>query len=71
MKDKVLSASKLAFSIEEAAVLVGLGRNTTYELCRAGRIQTIRVGRRWIVPRASLENFLSIETGSGEPTQAA
>ncbi|MCL4474295.1 MAG: helix-turn-helix domain-containing protein [Actinobacteria bacterium] len=54
-------SEKWAFSIEEVAQLLGIGRNTAYEMCRIGRIPTVKLGRRKIVPRKALEKLLSSE----------
>jgi excisionase family DNA binding protein len=45
-------------TIEEAAQLMRIGRNSAYEAARRGEIPTIRIGRRLLVPRAALERML-------------
>ncbi len=63
-----MDSERLTFNIEEVAKLLGLGRTTTYELARAGRIPSVRLGRRLLVPRAALVRFLD-EQSSGTGTQ--
>jgi excisionase family DNA binding protein len=46
-------------TIPEVAVLLGVGRNTLYEAARRGEIPTLRIGRRLLVPRLALENWLT------------
>ncbi len=53
------------FTIEEAAEVLGVGRNTAYEAARRGEIPSIRLGRRILVPKAALERML--ESGNGDP----
>jgi excisionase family DNA binding protein len=48
----------LTYTIEEAAMLLGIGRNQAYEAARRGEIPTIRFGKRLVVPRAALTKLL-------------
>ena len=50
---------RLTFKIEEAAKLLGIGRNTAYEAVRTGTIPALRIGKRLVVPRQALERLLS------------
>jgi excisionase family DNA binding protein len=47
-------------SIEEAARLLGIGRSSAYEAARrdALPVRVLRIGRRFLVPRAPLERLL-------------
>ena len=49
------------YTVEEAAHLLGLGRNATYEAAKSGAIPTIRIGKRILVPKAALDRMLSGE----------
>lgn len=53
---------KLVYTVEEAGVLLGLGRSGTYEAVRRGDIPTIRIGRRLLIPRVALDRWL-LEAG--------
>jgi excisionase family DNA binding protein len=46
---------KLALSCPEAAKLLGLSRNTIYELVRQNKIPFIRYGKRILIPYAALK----------------
>jgi excisionase family DNA binding protein len=46
------------FTVEEARFRLGLGRSSIYEALRRGDIPYIRIGRRILIPRASLEQLL-------------
>jgi len=53
----------LLVGVREAARVLGLGRDTAYQLVREGRLRAVRVGRRVLVPRAELEAFIAREAG--------
>lgn len=40
---------KLTYTVDEAAKLIGLGRNTVYALAKAKKIPAIQVGRRYVI----------------------
>ena len=42
----------------EAGQMLGLGRTTTYEMVRTGKLPVLRFGRRLVVPRAQLAALL-------------
>lgn len=54
---------RLTLTVEEAAELLGVGRTSAYEGVRSGEIPAIRVGRRWLVPRAAFMKFLEGQHG--------
>ncbi len=39
--------------------ILGIGRNTAYELLREGKIKHVKVGRKYIVSKASLIKFIN------------
>ena len=58
---------KLAYSPMEVAELLGLGRSSTYQALAKGRIPSIRVGKKILIPKAGLVKLLSegqTESGS-------
>ena len=38
--------------------ILGIGRNTAYELIRSGQIRSVRIGRQIRIPRDALLEFL-------------
>jgi excisionase family DNA binding protein len=59
------AVSKLAFTVEEACEAVGLGRSYIYEAMSNGRLRSFKAGRRRLVSRAALVEFISaMELGS-------
>ncbi len=51
---------KLTVTIDEAAVALGIGRNSAYAAARTGEIPTIKVGKRVLVPIGALEKMLNV-----------
>jgi excisionase family DNA binding protein len=51
------------YSVDEAAELLGISRNTAFVLARENRlpVPVVRVGKRWLIVRAILDRFLSGE----------
>lgn len=54
----------LTVTVHEAAKLLGLGRDKTYALVACGRLRSVRVGKRIVIPRQEVEAFLEREAGS-------
>ena len=55
MDDKV---QKMAFSIDEAAMRVGLGRDAIYGAVRQGKLEAKKMGRRTLVTADALRRYL-------------
>lgn len=50
---------KMLLSVPEAAEVIGVGRSVLYELLRDARLSSVTVGRRRLIPRASLIEFVT------------
>ena len=48
----------LTLRVEDLMPILGIGRNTAYELVRSGQIRSIRIGRQLRVPKDALQTFL-------------
>ena len=55
-------ARRQTLTIEEAARVLGIGRNSAYEAARRGEIPTIKIGRQLVAPRAALDRILAGDT---------
>ena len=44
----------------QLAAYLHLGQNTVYELLRSERISSIRVGRKFIIPKKAVAQFLEL-----------
>ena len=45
--------------VNEAAALLGLGRSKVFELLAAGRLRSIAVGRRRLIPSGAIAEFIA------------
>jgi excisionase family DNA binding protein len=53
-------AERLAYSVDEAARLTGLSRDLLYDEMRRGNLDYLKIGRRRLITRQHLEQFLGI-----------
>lgn len=44
---------------DEARQILRIGRNSIYKLLAEGRIQAIRIGRKYVIPKNSLVQFIN------------
>ena len=54
-------AERLAFSPEEAAELLGISRELVHDLLRTGQLGSVKAGRRRLIGKHHLEEFLAGE----------
>lgn len=54
-----MTEERQTFTVEQAARIMGIGRNSAYEAIRRGEIPVLRIGRRLLVPKKALEDMLS------------
>lgn len=57
-KYRSLDELPLVLHVEDLMPILGIGRNTAYELVRSGQIRSIRVGRQLRVPKDAVIDFL-------------
>jgi len=62
--ERIREPATATITVEEAARLLGIGRQTAYRAVWSGQIPAIRLGTRWVIPRAGLERLLA---GDGQP----
>ena len=55
----VMLDQRQTLSVEAAAKVLGVGRNTAYEAIRKGELPAIRLGKRLLVPVIALERMLA------------
>ena len=58
-KYRSLDELPLALRVEDLMPILGIGRNTAYELVRSGQIRSIKIGRQIRVPRDAVVEFLA------------
>jgi excisionase family DNA binding protein len=49
--------------VEEAAHMLNVGRLTVYDLIRSGRLKSVKIGRRRLVPRTALDALIDGDEG--------
>lgn len=61
MENKYRSFNELPLTlrVEDLMPILGIGRNTAYELVRSGKIRSIRIGRQLRIPKDALAEYLS------------
>ena len=48
----------MTLRVEDLMPILGIGRNTSYQLIRSGQIRSVRIGRQIHIPRDALLEFL-------------
>ena len=61
-RPKPVPAERLAYSVDEAAQLTGLSRDLLYDQMRRGKLTYVKVGRRRLITRHHLQQFLGDAT---------
>ena len=51
----ITELTKLYYSMDEAAEILGVHRNTIKNRIKAGELQAVQIGRQWRIPREILE----------------
>jgi excisionase family DNA binding protein len=49
---------KLVYNAHEVSKVLNIGMNKVYELISQGKIPHVKVGRKYIIPKEALENWL-------------
>ena len=62
-EDEIMNAVKIGMTIEEAAECTGIGRNTMRKLVDWGKLPVLKVGRKTIIRRDTLERFMTVNQG--------
>lgn len=52
------TSDKLAYSTEDAATALSIGRTVLFDLLRQGEIISVKIGRRRVIPATSLQAYL-------------
>jgi excisionase family DNA binding protein len=50
---------RATLTVEEAALVLGIGRSAAYAAAQSGELPTVRIGRRVLVPRPALNRMLN------------
>ena len=69
MSDRLITSFDnlpLVLTVEQMASVLCIGRNTAYELIRAGTISSVRAGRCIRVPKQAIMEYLSTQAHKGK-----
>lgn len=55
--------TRLTRKPEEAGPMLGVGRTGVYALISSGKLRSIRVGRKILIPLSAIEEFLNGNSG--------
>lgn len=57
-KEELQDVEKWVFNVQEVTRILGLSRNSIYQGIAVGEIPHIKIGKRILIPRASLEAIM-------------
>jgi excisionase family DNA binding protein len=65
--------SRLLYSVEEAARLLGIGRTFMFHLVATGEVDSLKIGKRRKIPRHALDDYVArlIAEQNSEPSDDA
>jgi excisionase family DNA binding protein len=55
-----------AVSVKDFQRACGIGKNYAYELVNTGKIRTLKVGKKWVIPITEIDRWLSQAGGQGQ-----
>jgi excisionase family DNA binding protein len=50
-----------AYSVDQVCVILGLSKPTVYKLIGAGRLRSVLIGRRRVIPKGEIDRLLAEE----------
>ena len=62
-----MNEQKLTMTIDEASVLLGIGRSLAYQMAHNGQLPVIRLGKRLLVSRKAFEAMLDVKPAGNKP----
>ena len=68
MKSRIFAEYPDVVSARDLQAMLHVGRNTAYSLLKSGAVSNIRIGKKYIIPKASVEEFLRLRTASKSGT---
>jgi excisionase family DNA binding protein len=68
-RDAEKKRDRLTLTPRESMRLTGFGQNHTYDMLKRGELPSIKVGKRFLIPKAALLKWL--ESAGDRPVSAA
>lgn len=62
------STQRATYTVEEASAILGISRSAAYEYVKAGHLAAVRIGRRILVPKITLDQLLNTPTAGTTPS---
>lgn len=62
-KKNILDNYSDVLTLVDLMSILHTGRTLTYKMLRSGSIKSVRAGRRYLIPKKYLEEFLDIKDG--------
>lgn len=62
MNQELFSEYDDVLSIEDVMDMLHIGKNTVYSLLRNNEIRNLKIGKRYIIPKQSVINFITAVT---------
>ena len=53
-----MTEGKLLFSVDEAIAMLSISRSSFFLLLNSGRLASVKLGKRRLIPRQALEDFV-------------
>ncbi len=63
-----MPGTKMTLSVSEAAEMIGISKPKVYDLIRDGELTSIHVGKKIVIPKQSVIDWLSGGVSNGEET---
>ncbi len=63
-----LPGTKMTLSVSEAAEMIGISKPKVYDLIRDGELPSIHVGKKIVIPKQAVIDWLSGGVNNGEET---
>ena len=54
----MVSATAEVLTVEEACDVLRIGKTAMYQLLKSGRLQAMRIHRKWMIPRKAIRMFV-------------
>jgi excisionase family DNA binding protein len=64
------ATTRLTCTVDEVAELLGISRGKAYECVKAGQLRSVQIGRRILVPRTAIDEFLAGKTKTAADERA-
>lgn len=54
--------TSILISMEEFQDILGIGKNTAYNLLKSGEIACFKIGKTWKIPRQSINDYITTKS---------